>query len=223
MVGCNMTTYIDKLVLATSNNGKIKDIIDIFDYKEEKKPLIIVPKTHCDIEENGETYEQNAIIKAHYFVDKLRLPCLADDSGIEVSALNNEPGIHSARYYNTDGFVTDELNMKKVIENLADKKDKSAVQICSLCLMIPGNGTYDCITARGIISGEITTKIRGSNGFGYDSCFVPNYNDFNKTKAEMSKDERLQFSHRLKAFSSLVRKMAIQGLYFFSSSPSVGG
>ena len=152
--------------------------------------------------ENGKTFEENSIIKSKYFSKKTKLPCLADDSGLEIDILNKAPGIYSARW----GGKNSDFNkaIKKVYKEL-DKKDKNwkskkikARFICSLSVSY-----LDKIIAcvRGKIEGTISTEPKGNNGFGYDPIFIPNKKKL--TFGEMSSKVKYKMDHRFNAFKKI--------------------
>ena len=144
-----------------------------------------------DIEENGKTYEENALIKARAVAENTDAIVMADDSGLEIDYLNNEPGIYSARYMGEDTSYT--IKNANLIERLNGVPDdeRTARFVCAIAAVLP-NGKE--ITTRGIIEGRIGYEEKGSNGFGYDPIFyVPR---FGKTTAELSEEEKNQVSHR---------------------------
>lgn len=185
---------MNKLLLATTNQGKIKELKDIF-----KKPGIeILSLNDLDTKyeppvEDGKSYQENAKIKAVYYSKLTGLPCIADDSGLEVQALNNEPGIYSARYAGEN--ITSAENNKKLIDAIkALGLDSSpASYVCVLCLYDHKTG-FERYT-QGVCSGEIRVTPKGSNGFGYDPYF---YVD-GKSIAEMTIEEKAKISHRARA------------------------
>ncbi len=182
---------LDKIIFATGNKGKIKEIQMILaDLGAEvitmKDAGIII-----DIEENGKTYEENALIKARAVAEHTDAIVMADDSGLEIDYLNNEPGIYSARYMGEDTSYT--IKNANLIERLNGVPDdeRTARFVCAIAAVLP-NGKE--ITTRGIIEGRIGYEEKGSNGFGYDPIFyVPR---FGKTTAELSEEEKNQVSHR---------------------------
>ena len=187
------------IILATSNIGKIneyKEIYPYFDYKVLDKKL--------DIDENGSTYLENAFIKASAVYQSLdkKLPVLSDDSGIEILALNNFPGIYSSRFANT--ISTNERNAL-VLEKLKNKKDRRARFVCVICLIDrEGNKYY----GKGIVNGTIATKIRGDKGFGYDPIFIPD--GYDKTFGELGDEIKNTLSHRGNAFKDLLTKLPLK-------------
>lgn len=179
-----------EIILASTNKGKIKELKKMLE-KYDINILSLKDINYTDeIEENGTTFEENAIIKAKTISRYTNKIVISDDSGIEIRALNNEPGIYSARY----SGLGDIENNNLVLRKMKDKTDMYAQYVAVICLYFP-NGTYK--TYKGICAGEITLNPRGENGFGYDPLFyLPSYN---KTMAELDMDEKNKISHRSKA------------------------
>lgn len=148
------------------------------------------------IPEEEPTIEGNSAFKANWVFEKYGLPCFADDTGLEVTALGGEPGVHSARYAGEDR--SDEANMKKLQSNLASHQDRSAQFKTVITYRFDG-GSEQFV---GLVSGEITKESKGNNGFGYDPIFCPEESD--KTFAEMQLDEKNKYSHRARALSKLI-------------------
>lgn len=188
-----------KFVLASSNNGKIAEIQSLLrDYLGDGVEVLSLSDVGLqgDIEENGSTFEENAVIKAQYAATSGYIG-IADDSGLVVPALGGEPGIHSARYA-TDH--DDKANNEKLLKELEGIGDRSAAFVCCMACVVPG-GFIKPITAHGYVEGEILITPRGEGGFGYDPLFW--VDQYGKTFAEMSAEEKNAISHR---------KMAIEGL-----------
>ena len=143
-----------------------------------------------EIEENGQTFEENALIKAWTLYDMTGIMSIADDSGIEIEALDNGPGVHSARWYQELG---DWGKNEKVIELLKDKDNRKAHFIC--CIAVVDRDTEKVF--RGQLDGEIAPEQRGENGFGYDPIFLRL--ETGKTNGEISMEEKNRISHRAKA------------------------
>ncbi len=141
-----------------------------------------------DIVEDADSFVGNALIKAQTIFDLFQLPCFADDSGLEVEALNNDPGVYSARYAGLD--KNDDNNMNLVLKNLGESKNRNACFKTVICFIDENGVNY----FEGKIDGNIINEKRGSQGFGYDPIFIPN--GFDKTFAEMSLDEKNNLSHR---------------------------
>lgn len=187
-----------EIVIATKNKGKIKDFELLFQpYSITVKSLLDLEEIQ-EIEETGTTFEENAAIKAETISKLLNKPVIADDSGIEIDALDGAPGVYSARYAGTD--KDDEANNQKVLDELKDVafQDRTARFVCVLAIAEPNKPT---IFKRGECEGHIGLKAVGANGFGYDPLFYPL--GFNKTMAQLTPEEKNQISHRKKALEQL--------------------
>lgn len=184
-----------KLVFATNNENKLKEIREILSQNIE---IISLKDINCfeDIPETEPTIEGNAILKAKYIKEKYGFDTFADDTGLEVSALNNAPGVHSARY--AGDHKNNEDNIQLLLKNLEGKTNRSAhfKTIMALCI---GDEIH---SFEGRIEGEITTMKKGENGFGYDPIFQPK--GYDKTFAELSSEEKNAISHRKIALTKLV-------------------
>ncbi len=187
-----------EIVLATRNKGKIREC------KEVLEPLGYAVYAVSDMimceepVEDGKTFEENALIKARYYMEKCHKPCLADDSGLEVDILDGAPGIYSARY--AGGHGDDEANNQKLIAEVKEfpLKQRTARYVCALALVMPDGKT---ILVKDCCAGLIQDTYAGDGGFGYDPLFyVP---EFKKTMAELSLAEKNQISHRGKAIRRL--------------------
>ncbi len=184
------------LVVATRNRGKSAEIRSFLeDFPVEVKDLNDFGPLP-EVKEDGLTFEENAYKKASFTAKVLGIPALADDSGLEVDALNGAPGVHSARY--AGPRATDEENNRKLLEALAGKKDRKARFCCVLSLAVP---TGPALTYEAACDGIILEAPRGENGFGYDPLFF--YPPKGKTFAEMSRDEKAEVSHRGRALQEL--------------------
>ncbi len=153
-----------------------------------------------DIPETADTIEGNAILKAKYVFDKYGLSCFADDTGLEVKALNNEPGVYSARYAGSEN--NPDANIQKLLKNLEDENDRSARFITAIAFL----SNHGEVLLLGICEGEILEAKRGESGFGYDAIFQPK--GFNKTFAEMTLEEKSEIGHRGKAVRELIKFLA---------------
>jgi len=181
-----------KIVIASGNKGKIKEIKQILDNFE------IIPYTDLieqfEIEENGKTFKENAIIKAKVIQEKLpEFIVLADDSGISVPVLGNAPGIYSARYAGEG--ANDKDNLNKLINELKKRNIKKtpAFYTAAIALATP----YGVFSTHGFMRGEVIDEARGNKGFGYDPMFIPK--GFNKTLGELDDNIKQSISHRSKA------------------------
>ena len=189
---------MDKIVFATANEGKVKEIKEILkDFPIEVVSMKEMGIT-ADIEEDGTTFEENSLIKARAISKLTGLPALADDSGLEVDYLNGEPGIYSARYLGRDTDYDYKNNY--IINKLSEAQDKerSARFVCVISLVLPDGREF---VERGVVEGLIGYEQKGENGFGYDPIFyLPEYG---KTSAELSPEEKNKISHRGKALSAM--------------------
>ena len=184
-----------ELVFATSNQNKV---IEVQKVVGQKFKLLSLNDIGCveEIPETADSFKGNALQKAKFIYDKFKLNCFADDSGLEVIALNNEPGVYSARYAGES--KNDESNTKKLLNNLKNESNRKACFKTVIALIIDGKEQF----FEGIINGQITQKIIGNGGFGYDPVFIPD--GFDKTFAQMSLDEKNLISHRAIATQKLV-------------------
>lgn len=183
-----------KLVFATNNKHKLQEVRDILSDRVEVLSLADI-NCHDDIPETADTLQGNAIMKAQYIYQKYGVDCFADDTGLEVEALNGAPGVYSARYAG-DGHDS-EANMNKLLQNLTGENNRRAQFRTVIALIIKGEEkTFD-----GIVKGEITEEKRGDSGFGYDPIFVPE--GFSKSFAQMTNDEKNSISHRFRATEKL--------------------
>jgi non-canonical purine NTP pyrophosphatase, rdgB/HAM1 family len=189
---------MDKIVFATANEGKVKEIKEILkDFPIEVLSMKEMGIT-ANIEEDGTTFEENSLIKARAISKLTGLPALADDSGLEVDYLNGEPGIYSARYLGRDTDYDYKNNY--IINKLSDAKEgeRSARFVCVISLVLPDGREF---VERGVVEGLIGYEQKGENGFGYDPIFyLPEYG---KTSAELSPEEKNKISHRGKALSAM--------------------
>ncbi len=190
-----------KVLLASNNGHKIKEIKEIlgdfFDVVSLREAGV-----ESDPEETGATFEENARIKAVAGMKASGMPCIADDSGLEVFALDGLPGVMSARY--AGGHGDDSANNEKLLRELENASDRSARYVCVICMAFP-NGHE--IVARGECRGTILKEARGEGGFGYDPLFF--FPQFGKTFAEITAEEKNEVSHRkaaLKEFEKIWEK-----------------
>jgi XTP/dITP diphosphohydrolase len=195
---------MSKLVVATTNPGKIREIVDILSGVRagDGSPLELVGldafPAIVEPEETGATFAENSRLKALYYAEATGLPSVADDSGIEIAALDNAPGVHSARWEGTDYAV----KFRKIYERLAAKglATSAAQFVCHVALAEAGRIVFE---TEGIVRGEIAPAPRGTNGFGYDPIFF--YPPFGCTLAELDLDRKATVSHRGHAFKALRR------------------
>jgi len=186
---------MQQLVFATNNAHKLEEVQA---KAGDKIKLLSLNDINCcdDIEETGLTFNENASIKSRYIFEKYHLNCFGDDSGLEIDALNNEPGIYSARYAGTHG--NHEANMDKVLEKLAGNDNRRARFRTVISLIWNGEEYF----FEGVVPGSIRTQRSGSAGFGYDPIFQPDGYDI--TFAEMSMAEKNSISHRGRAVDELI-------------------
>ncbi|WP_372746377.1 non-canonical purine NTP diphosphatase [Lutibacter sp.] len=183
-----------KLVFATNNANKLKEVQAMLTNFE----IISLADINCfdDIPETANTLEGNAILKANYITEKFGYNCFADDTGLEVKALNNEPGVFSARYAGKENNA--EANMNKLLTNLGETTNREAQFRTAIAL----NMNQKQYIFEGICKGQILTKKQGDSGFGYDPIFMPK--GYKKSFAEMDMIEKGAISHRGKAIEKLV-------------------
>ena len=184
-----------KLVFATNNAHKLEEIRAILGDKVEILSLNDID-CHADIPETADTLQGNAALKAQYIYDNYGLDCFADDTGLEVEALNGAPGIYSARYASGEGHDS-EANMKKLLSEMQDKDNRKARFRTVICLIEDGKEHF----FEGIVNGSIIRERKGGAGFGYDPVFVPD--GYSETFAEMGNDEKNKISHRARAVQKL--------------------
>jgi XTP/dITP diphosphohydrolase len=184
-----------KLIFATNNQHKVEEIRAVLPPYFE---ILTLKETGIDIDipEPHDTLEANAREKAITIYHMTNIACFSEDTGLEVEALNGEPGVHSARYAGEDKSFQN--NVEKLLFQLKDKESREAQFRTVICLIIEGNMDF----FEGICKGRIIAEQKGSEGFGYDPIFVPDGAE--KTFAEMSREEKNQYSHRRKAVDKLV-------------------
>jgi len=188
-----------KILAATSNKHKVMEFKTAFAPLLEKMTIITqddIPG-FPEIDENGCSFEENAMIKARAASAYADMPAFSDDSGLEVAALDGAPGIFSARYAGDN--ATDADRIAKLLADLKDKTNRRARFVCVIALAYRG---VDVKTFRGEINGEIIHEPRGSFGFGYDPIFVPD--GYKKTFAELGPEIKNQISHRAQALEKIV-------------------
>ena len=192
-----------KLVFASNNKNKIQEIQALVPNTIQIVSLEDIGCTE-DIPETADTIEGNAILKANYVTEKYGYDCFADDTGLEVEALNGAPGVYSARYAGEQKDAND--NMDKLLSELKDKSNRKANFKTVIALNL--NGKQNLFT--GIINGKIIEEKIGTNGFGYDPIFVAD--GFDKTFAELSIEEKSTISHRGIAVKELILFLQKQNL-----------
>lgn len=196
-----------RIIFATGNAGKMREIREILADMDMEVLSMKEAGVEADIVEDGTTFEENAVIKAKAVACMLEelsgnrpddVIVLADDSGLEIDALNKEPGIYSARYLGEDTPYS--VKSANLIERLAGVPDeeRSARFVCAIAAVMPNR---EIVTTQGVIEGRIDYEEKGNNGFGYDPIFyVPEYG---RTTAQLTEDEKNRISHRGKALEAM--------------------
>jgi XTP/dITP diphosphohydrolase len=190
-----------KIVLASSNKGKIKEFSEMFN----KLGIQIIPQSEfqvTDADETGLSFIENAILKARHCSTVTKLPSIADDSGLEVSTLDGQPGIYSAGYSGIHG--NDKLNTQKLLDTLGSSTERDARFVCAVAYVKHTNDPTPIVTV-GYLDGSITTEACGSRGFGYDPVFY--VKEFGKTLAEISSEQKNSISHRSKALKKFLKQV----------------
>ncbi len=185
---------MDKIVFATNNEHKLREIRAILHDETEVLSLSDIG-CHTDIPETADTLEGNALIKAHYVYDNYGYDCFADDTGLEVEALDGEPGVRTARYAGDD--QDSQANMRKLLREMKGKDNRNARFRTAIALILDGEEHL----FSGEVHGTITTEPMGDKGFGYDPVFIPE--DTGKTFAQLGEDVKNHISHRARAVAKL--------------------
>ena len=181
-----------KVVIATNNTGKIKEIKEIL--KDYEILTLKDMNSEIEVEEDRDTFEGNAMKKAKEIANVLKMPVIADDSGLCIDVLKGWPGVHTARFLGEN--ATQEQRNNAILEKMKKEQKRTARVICCMAYYEDGN----FILGKGEVEGKIATKKRGKNGFGFDEIFeLPN----GKTFAELTLDEKNQISHRKLALQDL--------------------
>lgn len=198
-----------ELLIGSTNEGKVKEfsrlVMNFLPVSTKISSLTSYPLIH-DIRENGKSFLENSIIKAKSIFEQYTIPTLSDDSGLIIDALNGEPGIYSARYPSI--IFGREASFQEVMEYIIQKVKhvpyelRTARFVCAVAFI---NSKGKLFTAEGILEGYIADKIEGKNGFGYDPIFIPQ--QYNKTLALCSEEEKNKISHRYAAVQSLFTQM----------------
>lgn len=185
-----------KIVFATNNAHKLQEVSEIL---EDKIQIMNLKDIHCEeeIPETSDTIEGNAYQKANYIYEHYHVDCFADDTGLEVEALNGAPGVYSARYAGPQHNSKD--NIRKLLTDMQDIENRNAQFRTAIVLILDGK----IHLFEGTIKGTIIRSERGSSGFGYDSVFVPD--GFEKTFAELGEEIKNKISHRAIATKKLVK------------------
>ena len=189
-----------KIVIATFNEGKLKEFKDLFSYSSFEI-LSLKEFTTEDIDETGNSYEENAMLKAKKACEVSNHPSLGDDSGLEVKLLNNDPGLFSARYSGKN--ATDETNIKKLLKETKNLKNTRAKFVSTLAFYDPQKNLE--LFSFGELEGEIIKEKKGDKGFGYDPIFK--IKNSRQTLAEVSFKERMKISHRAKSTQEMLKHL----------------
>ena len=196
-----MTTF----VLATANPDKAREIAAVLTDEAPSLELVARPPEVPDVDEVGDTLEENARIKAVALCAATALPAVADDTGLHVDVLDGAPGVHSARYAGEDATYAD--NVEKLLEELDSLPlERRAARFATVAVARWPDGLE--VAALGEVEGVITTAARGDGGFGYDPVFVPLEGD-GRTFAEMTDQEKQALSHRARAFRTLAQGVRV--------------
>jgi XTP/dITP diphosphohydrolase len=203
----------NKVILATTNRNKFEEFSILLNaYPEIELVLaedLVRNSEQLQFVEKHDTYLENAIAKARLANHACHYPSLADDSGLEVKALGGKPGVRSHRFAPPQPRMTqDEANVKHLLSEMKTGVSREAQFVCTLALVIEGI----LLHASGILEGTIASAPRGTNGFGYDSVFIPNGST--KTLAEMTNTEKNAISHRLKALQEIMVLVKSHGIVF---------
>ena len=185
-----------RLVFATNNKHKLSEMSSILGDKIE---LLSLKDINCDVDipETADTLEGNAILKSEFIYNNYNINCFADDTGLEVEALNGEPGVYSARY--AEGESHDSMAiMKKLLSKLENVENRSAQFRTVISLILDGKK----YVFEGIVKGRISKERKGDKGFGYDPIFIPE--GYDKSFAELGEDVKNKISHRAKAVEKLI-------------------
>ncbi len=189
-----------KLIFASHNEHKTTEIRQLLPPEIQLLSLNDL-NYHDEIEESAATLEGNALLKATHVFSLFKLPCFADDSGLEVEALDNRPGVYSARYAGEP--KNDDRNIAKLLDDLKESTNRSARFRTVITLILPTTS----LSFEGIIEGEITHEKKGSNGFGYDPVFQPIESSI--TFAQMSMEQKNTISHRALALEKMISFLSL--------------
>lgn len=197
-------SLLSKLIIATGNFGKYKEFEQIINHTADNNfthEIIFAPdKAKLIVEESGKSYAENAMLKARAWTKKTGLPCLSDDSGLEVEALNGAPGLYSARIIKG----TDRDKAEWLLSELDGYENRKARFSAALCLCVPDEYT---LVTEGYCYGTIAESQRGFDGFGYDPVFIPD--GYTMTFAELGSEIKNNISHRANAFRKICRLLNV--------------
>jgi len=187
---------LPQILVATTNAGKQREVAAFLDGLVEVVLTDSIPQlAGFDIEETGQTYQENALLKAISFSKKAGLPALADDSGLEITALDGQPGLHSRRFYPG----SDEDRNNRILELLKDANDRSAQFVCVMAFVDAAANIQKIF--RGVAKGRISDIIQSGDGFAYDDIFIPD--GFDQTYSQLGREIKSQISHRTKALQQV--------------------
>jgi len=200
-----------KILIGSNNLGKVKEYSALLGSNFDPVPLSSLG-LELDVDENGATYEENALIKLNYLKSRCELPIITDDSGLEVNFLEGRPGMYSARYSGDN--ATDDSNIEKLLNELDafqmqskfPLKENHARFVCTIAYFNPSSSDI-VITSTGDCQGQILSSRRGAGGFGYDPIFY--FKELGKTFAELSAEEKNTISHRSEAVKNLLKRINI--------------
>ena len=186
-----------QLLVATTNLHKQKEIAYLLSSTEYELvfPQDVGSVADLEVDETGETFAENALLKAHQFAEKSGLQTVADDSGLIVTALDNFPGVRSARWLKGTG----QQRAQGILDKLGNNLDRSAAFVTIACLFNPETGEAEYF--EGKVTGTVTTQLRGTEGFDYDFIFIPD--GYKQTYSELGVAAKNQFSHRAIAFTKV--------------------
>ncbi len=188
------------ILIGTHNDGKFREISKLVSKKIKKvSPKALKIKAP---RETGKTFKSNSELKANFFFNKSRIISLSDDSGLEILALNKKPGIYSARWAKKSGSF--KRAMQNILKKIKNNKNRKARFICSLSIKL---NKKKIVTAKGVINGNISYKMLGSKGFGYDPIFIPN--KYKITFGQMRISKKMRIDHRSIAFKNLKKKLKL--------------
>lgn len=197
---------MNEIIIATKNKGKAKEYNQLFnEYGITVKSLLDLSEEIPDVEETGDTFKENARLKAEQISRLLGIPVLADDSGLVIDALDGRPGVYSARYAGEP--TDDKKNYEKVLNELTEvpSQSRTARFVCVLALAIPQEKT---IFKEGFCEGIIAESPVGGNGFGYDPIFIPE--GFEQTMAQLEDEEKNKISHRYHALMKIKKWLDVK-------------
>ena len=198
------------LIMATNNEHKLKEVRQILDYKDILIKGLEEVGCYDDIPETADTLEGNALLKARYMYSHYGVDCFADDTGLEVEALNGQPGVFTARFGQMNGYGNShdaDANMQCLLDKLQGKENRKARFRTVIALVCEGKEYI----FEGIVEGEILTEKSGQEGFGYDPIFSPEGKGI--SFAEMSAEEKNQISHRGRAVEKLIEWLKKEYIY----------